>query len=148
MSLEERIEKEFKEALKDRNELKVSTLRMVKAAINNLRLDGNKKDLGEQDIMKIIQQQIKQHRDSIEQFKKGNREDLVGKESKELAILQSYMPKQLTEEELKKLISDAVSELGATSKKDMGKVIKAVMEKVKGKAEGKTVSQIVGSILA
>ena len=147
MSLEERIETEFKAALKAQEKIKLSTIRMLKAEINNFKLDRNKKTLKDDEIVKIIQHQVKQHKDSIEQFKKGNRQDLVEKETKELDILLGYMPEQMSEEELKKIITETIKELEATSKKDMGKVIKAVMEKVKGKAEGKAVSQIVSGIL-
>lgn len=147
MSLEERIETEFKAALKAQEKIKLSTIRMLKAEINNFKLDRNKKTLKDDEIVKIIQHQVKQHKDSIEQFKKGNRQDLVEKETKELDILLGYMPEQMSEEELKKIITETIKELEAASKKDMGKVIKAVMEKVKGKAEGKAVSQIVSGIL-
>lgn len=147
MSLEERIENEFKAALKQRDKIKVSTLRMLKAEIINVKLDQNKKTLKDEGIIKIIQRQVKQHKDSIEQFEKGKRQDLVEKEKKELNILLSYMPEQMSEEELKKIISETVKELEATSKNEMGKVMKSVMEKVKGKADGKKVSQIVSSML-
>lgn len=147
MSLEERIENEFKAALKQRDKIKVSTLRMLKADIINTKLDQNKKALKDEEIVKIIQRQVKQHKDSIEQFEKGKRQDLVEKEKKELDILLSYMPEQLSEEELKKIIADTIKELGATGKGEMGKVMKLVMERVKGRADGKKVSQIVSSIL-
>ena len=147
MSLEERIENEFKAALKGRDKIKVSTLRMLKADIINTKLDQNKKTLKDEEIVKIIQRQIKQHKDSIEQFEKGKRQDLAEKEKKELDILLSYMPEQMSEEELKKIINDTIKELEAKSKSDMGKVMKSVMERVKGKADGKKVSQIVSSIL-
>ncbi len=147
MSLEERIENEFKAALKQKDKIKVSTLRMVKADIINTKLDQNKKTLKDEEIVKIIQRQVKQHKDSIEQFEKGKRQDLVEKEKKELDILLSYMPEQMSEEELKKIIAGTIKELEATSKGEMGKVMKSVMEKVKGRADGKKVSQIVSSIL-
>lgn len=147
MALEEKIEQEFKAALKQRDALKVSTLRMLKAAMNNFKLDKNKKALGDEEIIKIVQRQINQHRDSIEQFEKGKRADLAEKEKKELAILASYMPEQCPPEELKKIVEETVRELGATTRKDMGKVMKAVMEKVKGRSDGKTVSRIVSGFL-
>ncbi len=147
MSLEERIENEFKAALKQRDKIKVSTLRMLKADIINTKLDQNKKALKDEEIVKIIQRQVKQHKDSIEQFEKGKRQDLVEKEKKELDILLNYMPEQLSEEELKKIIADTIKELEATGKGEMGKVMKSVMERVKGRADGKKVSQIVSSML-
>ena len=147
MSLEEKIENEFKAAMKQRDAIKVSTIRMLKADINNLKLDCNKKKLTDEEIIKIVQRQIKQHKDSIEQFEKGKREDLVEKEKKELEILLSYRPKQISDEELKKIVSEAVREAGAAVKGAMGKVMKAVMEKVKGAADGKKVSRIVSDML-
>ncbi|MGB2706164.1 MAG: GatB/YqeY domain-containing protein [Candidatus Omnitrophota bacterium] len=147
MSLEEKIENEFKAAMKQRDAIKVSTLRMLKADINNLKLDRNKKKLTDEEIIKIVQRQVKQHKDSIEQFEKGKREDLVEKEKKELDILLSYGPKQISDEELKKIVSEAVREVGAADKSAMGKVMKAVMEKVKGAADGKKVSRIVSGML-
>lgn len=147
MSLEERIESEFKSALKKRNKISVSTLRMLKAEINNVKLDRNKKTLNDEEIVRIVRHQIKQHRDSIEQFEKGKRQDLVEKEKKELDILLCYMPEELSEEELKKIIDEVIKELKATGKKEMGKVMKAVMEKVKGTADGKKVSQLVSERL-
>jgi len=147
MTLEERIESEYKSSLKARDGVKVSTLRMLKSAINNLRLEGSKKELFEADIVKILQRQIKQHKDSIGHFEKGKRDDLAEKEKKELAILLGYLPEQLSEDALKKIIDETIKALEATEKKDMGKVIKAVMEKVKGKAEGKVVSRVVSGVL-
>jgi len=147
MTLEERIESEYKSSLKARDAVKVSTLRMLKSAINNLRLEGSKKELFEADIVKILQRQIKQHKDSIGHFEKGKRDDLAEKEKKELAILLGYLPEQLSEDALKKIIDETIKALEATEKKDMGKVIKAVMEKVKGKAEGKVVSRVVSEML-
>ncbi|OGW75798.1 MAG: glutamyl-tRNA amidotransferase [Omnitrophica bacterium RBG_13_46_9] len=147
MSFEEMIEKDFKSSLKERNQTKVSTLRMLKAEIQNVRFEQGKTALTDDDIIKVIRRQIKQHQDSIEQFEKGRREDLVQKEKEELAILTGYMPRQLSHEELTAIINETISELGASGKKDMGKVIKSVMEKVKGKAEGKKISQIVSGIL-
>ena len=148
MSLEEKLEKEFKEAMKAQNSVKVSTMRMLKAEINRFLLDKNVNAPTDSDILKIVAKQIKQHKDSIEHFEKGKRLDLVEKEKQELAILKNYMPEELPEEELKKIITDTISELGATGKRDMGKVIKAVMEKTKGRAEGQIVSRMVSGMLA
>lgn len=147
MTIEEKIDNEYKTSLKAKDAIKVSTLRMLKAEINNVKLNQSKPELKEADVIKIVHRQIKQHKDSIEQFEKGNRTDLAEKEKKELAILSDYMPEQLSEDELKKIITETIKELEATTKKDMGKVIKAVMGKAKGKADGKAVSQIVSQML-
>jgi len=148
MSLEEKIEKEFKAAMKARDTVRVSTFRMLKAEINNFKLERNKSALTDEELIKIVRRQVKQHKDSIEQFEKGKRQDLVDKEASELAILKCYMPEELPEEELKALIAEVVKDLGATSKKEMGAVIKAVMQKAAGKADGKSVSRIVSGILS
>jgi uncharacterized protein YqeY len=147
MASEEKMEREFITALKNKDAIKVSTIRMLKAEINNFKLDKNKKTLSDEEFLKIVQRQVKQHRDSIEQFKKGNREDLVTKETKELNILLAYLPQQLSQEDIKKMVGDVIKELNAATKKDMGKVMKAVMEKAKGRADGKAVSQIVSDAL-
>ncbi len=147
MSLEEKIGTEIKTAMKAADKLKVSTLRMVKADIGNFKLDQSKNKITDEEVIKIIRRQVKQHKDSIEQFEKGKRQDLVDKEQKELDILLGYMPKQLSDEELKKIVSDVLRETGAGDKSAMGKVMKAVMEKVGGRADGKKVSGIVSSIL-
>jgi len=144
--MKERIEKELKEAMKKKDEIKISCLRMLKADIHNLSIQ-KKEDIKNEDIVKIIQKQVRQHKDSIEQFTKGKRDDLAEKERKELIILESFLPKQLPAEELKKVIKDVIGECGATTKKDMGKVIKEVMARIKGQADGKTVSQIVSELL-
>ena len=146
-SIEEKIEEQYKTALKARDAIKVSTLRMLKADMNNFKLDKNKKTLGDEEIIKIVQTQVKRHKDSIEQFEKGKRQDLVDKEKKEMAILMTYMPAECPPEELKKIIEETITELGATTKKDMGKVMKTLMEKTKGRADGKTVSGIVSGLL-
>jgi len=147
MTLEEKIENEFKKAMKARDAVKVSTIRMLKAEANNIKLEKNKKILTDAEMLKVVSRQVKQHKDSIEQFGKGGRNDLVEKEEKELAILCAYMPEQLSEEALTKIAEETIKELGATGKKDTGRVIKSVMEKTKLAADGKTVSRIVSGRL-
>ncbi len=147
MSLEEKIENEIKAGMKSRDKIKISTLRMVKNDIVNLKLDHGKKKITDEEIIKILQRQVKQHKDSIEQFEKGKRQDLVDKEKKELGILLNYMPEQLSDKELEKIAGDALREAGISGKSAMGKVMKIVMEKVRGKADGKRVSMIVSRML-
>ena len=144
--IKERIEKELIGALKEKDEIKVSTLRMLKADLQNLTIQ-KKEDLKNESIIKIIQKQVKQRKDSIEQFKKGKRDDLAAKEEKELTILESFLPKMLSEEELAKIVKDVIAELGATTQKEMGGVIKEVIAKAQGRADGKTVSQLVSGLL-
>ena len=102
----------------------------------------------DEDILSVLQKEVKQHKDSIEQFDKGGRADLSDKEKKELAILQTYVPLQMSDDEIRKLVSAAISETGASSPSDMGKVMSALMPKTKGKADGSLVSRIVRESLA
>ena len=147
MNTYERIESEMKDAMKQKDSLKLSVLRMVIAAIRNTEITKKVKKLEEEDVLQVIQKIIKEHKESIAQFEKGGRADLTAKETEELRILQAYAPKEMGLDELTSIIKTAVQESGFTSKTDSGKVMKAVMEKVKGKADGKTVSGIVLSLL-
>ncbi len=147
MSLCERLDDDVKRALKEGNALKVSVLRMVLSPVKTLQIEKNIKILDDDGVIQILQRHVKQHRESIEQFDKGGRQDLVNKEKAELKILEEYLPKQLTEEELMAIVKTAVAETGAVTKSDTGKVMKAVMEKAKGKADGKTINRLVGQLL-
>ncbi|NQT95016.1 MAG: GatB/YqeY domain-containing protein [Candidatus Omnitrophica bacterium] len=138
----ERIDNDLKRALKSKDAIKVSTLRFLKAALKNAEIE-KKEALKDEDIIVIIKKQVKQRKDSIEEFKKGNRADLAEKETSELNVLKSYLPEELNQEELLVIIKEAISETGASSAKDMGRVIKEVMAKAKGRADGKTVSMLV-----
>jgi uncharacterized protein YqeY len=120
---------------------------MLISAIKTMEIEKNLKEAADPDVIKIIQTQIKQHRESIAQFEKGNRPDLAGKEKEELTILESYMPKQLTEEEVTAIVKEAIASSCAVTKQDMGKVMKLVMEKAAGRADGKMVNQIVMKLL-
>jgi len=145
--LQERIEKDLIGALKKKDELVVSTLRLLKSDMQNYMIEKKLKELKDEDVISIIQKQAKKHREAIEQFKKGKRDDLATKEESELKVLKSYMPEELTEEELKKTIKDVIGELGAQGKKDFGKVMKEVMAKTRGRADGKAVSGLVNELL-
>ena len=147
MGLYEKIESDMKAALKGKDTVRLSTLRMLLAAVKNLEVEKRVKRLEDADIPQLIQKDIKRHRESIEQFEKGARQDLADKETLELKILEAYLPKQLSDEELQDIIKAAISECGATTKADAGKVMKAVMEKVKGRADGKLVNRLVMSLL-
>lgn len=138
---------DYKVALKARDSLKVSVLRMLISAIKMVEIQKNIKAAEDEDVLQIIQKQVKQRKDSIDQFLKGNRKDLADKETLELRILESYMPKQLAESELREIVTSVITEIGALTKADAGKVMKAVMDKVRGKADGKTVNTIVTSML-
>jgi hypothetical protein len=141
------IESEMKGAMKQKDILKLSVLRMAIAAVRNTEIIKKVKKLEESDVLQVIQKMIKEHKESIAQFEKGGRMDLVDKEKRELEVLQKYVPKEMSEEELTSIVKIAVQESGFTSKADAGKVMKVVMEKVKGKADGKMVNKIVLSLL-
>jgi uncharacterized protein YqeY len=139
------LQDELKQAMLARDAFKTSVLRMVLSALQYYEI--NKGGAGyvatEEDVMVVVEKEAKQHRDSIEQFNAGGRQDLADKEKKELEILAAYLPAQLGEEEIRKLVVDAVKQTGASSPSDMGKVMGALMPKTKGKADGGIVSKIV-----
>jgi len=140
---EEKIKGDLAEAMKAKDILRVSSLRMLRAAIENYKIEKRKKEVSEGELLQIISKQISSRSDSIEQFTKGGRDDLVNKEKKEMEILQSYLPPPLSEEEVKVIIRSAIKDTGASGKKDIGKVMGKVMAEVKGRADGKLVSQLV-----
>jgi uncharacterized protein YqeY len=141
--LEEKILNDYKEAMKKKDAIKSSTLSLLRAEVINVAIAKKKKALDDSEVIVVIKKQVKQHQDSIEQFKNGNRLDLADKEAKELEILKSYLPAELPEEEIKKLILEAIASTGAKDPKDMGKVMKEVNVKIAGKADGKLVSDLV-----
>ena len=146
MSLKETLQNEMKTALKAKDKIKLTTIRSIINAVKNFEIN-NKTELDDNGIEKIISTLLKQRKDSIEQFKAGGRQDLVEKEEKELEILRSFLPEQLSVDEVEKIIKDTISELGNVTKKDFGKVMKSVMVKVEGRADGKVVNQLVKKIL-
>jgi uncharacterized protein YqeY len=146
MSLLQKLDDDLKSAMKASDKLKVSTIRMVKASLKNKQIE-KREDLSEDDIISILSTLSKQRRESIEQFSNAGRDDLADNEKQELEILQGYMPKQLDPEELDKIISESIKETAAQDVKDMGKVMRIVMPKVKGTADGKTVNQRVRYLL-
>ena len=140
--LKDRIESDLKNALKNKDAVKVSTLRFLKSAMQNLAIE-KRKDLEDSDIISVIKRQVKQRKDSIEGFKQGNRMDLVRKEELEHGILTSYLPEEISRENIILIVKEAIAESSAGSLKDMGSVIKLVMAKAKGQADGSMVSAIV-----
>ena len=146
--LEDQLNKDYIQAMKDRDSLKSSTLSFLKSQLKYVRIEKKVEKLEDADIIATIKKQIKQRQDSIEQYTAGNRQDLVDKEQKELDILKSYLPQELSENQLTVVIQETVKELGAASIKDMGKVMKAVGVKVAGKADNKLVSDLVKKALS
>jgi len=145
--LEDTINKGYIEAMKAKDRVRSSTLNFLRAEIKNLRIEKRDDQLDEQDVIAVIKKQVKQRQDSIEQFKQGGRDDLVEKEEAELAILKSYLPEEMSEDALQKVVNDVIQESGAASMKDMGTVMKTVLEKVAGQADNKMVSGLVKKIL-
>lgn len=145
--LEKKIAKNLKEAIKTKDRIRTSTLRMIMASTQNLAIEKKVKELDDDQVLKVIAKQVKQHQDSIESFKKGGRDDLVEKETKELEILKSYLPKQLNEKEAEEIIKKIISQIGASSKSDFGKVMKLSMQELKGLTSGNIVSSIVEKLL-
>lgn len=141
--LEEKILNDYKEAMKSRDSVKSSVLSFLRAEMMNVAVAKKKKLLDDNDAIAVIKKQIKQHQDSIEQFKKGNRVDLVEKEEKELQILKTYLPPELSVDEVKNIIEEVIGVTGAVTLKDMGRVMKEVTAKISGKADGKLVSDMV-----
>lgn len=146
MSLHQRLDDDLKGAIKRSDGLKTSVIRMVKAAIKNKQIE-KRRELSDEEIISVISTLSKQRRESIELFSKGGREDLAEKERQELSILQSYLPSQLTPEELDHLIIEAIKESSAEGVKDVGKVMRLLMPRVKGAADGKVVNQRVMELL-
>ncbi len=148
MGLAERIQSEIKEAMKGRETDRLGTLRMLKSAIGYVQIELKKDALSDEEIISVIQKEAKKRRDSIEQFEKGDRPDLAAQEKLELGFLQDFLPKPLSAEELEQLVKDCITETGATSKKEMGLVMKAASARAAGRADGKTLSGIVGRRLS
>lgn len=148
MLLREQLNADMKEAMKAREagKLRLAVIRMVWSTIRNLEID-KKKELTEEEIAGVIAKEVKMRKDSIEEFKKGNRMDLVEQAEQEVEVLLPYLPQQFSEEEVRQVVSDTIAEIGATSPKEMGKVMSALMPKVKGRADGKLVNTIVRELL-
>lgn len=141
--LEEKILNDYKEAMKAKDTLKSSVLSFLRAEMINVAFAKKKTKIDDAEVVPVIKKQIKQRQDSVEQFTKGGRQDLADKEAKELVILKSYLPPEMSGEEIKKIIEEAIAATGAQGMKDMGKVMKEVSAKVAGQADGKLVSDLV-----
>jgi uncharacterized protein YqeY len=147
MTLQERLAQEMKSAMLAKDADKLSTLRLLKSVIGYLLVERKTETLSDADFVGVVQKEVKKRRDAIEQFEKGGRPELAAKEKKEITVLEAFLPQALSPEELDRLIKETIAETGATSKKDMGPVIKAVQAKAAGRADGKTISGIVGKLL-
>ena len=145
----QKLQEELKQSMLAKDTLRTSVLRMLLSAINyyEIKKGGAGYEATDEDVLSVIQKEAKQHRDSIEQFTKAGRQDLVDKETKELELLQTYLPKQISEREVNNLVKEAIKQTGATGVKDMGKVMGALMPKIKGKADGGIVIKVVKETL-
>jgi uncharacterized protein YqeY len=142
MSLEEKLVEEMKQAMKSSDKLRLSTIRMVRSALKNKEIELRKK-LEDEDVVKVIQVMVRKGEESVEQFQAGGRVDLVEKERSEIEILKSFLPQPLSQEEILKIIDQSIQETQASSPKDIGKVMKSVIPKIGGKADGKLINQLV-----
>jgi uncharacterized protein len=147
MSLNDRLNEDMKQAMRSQDKFRLSVIRMVRSSIKNIEID-QRKSLDDQEVLDVLNREIKQRKDSLQEFDKAGRQDLVEQLKQELAILADYMPQQLSEDEVKEIVQQTIQEVGASSKADMGKVMGALMPKVKGRADGKLVNQIVQQSLA
>lgn len=143
----DRIEADFKQALKAKETLKVETLRMLKAALSNFLIEKRKAKPDDADLIALIQKQVKLRQDSIESFSKGGRKDLVDKETKEKTILETYLPSRLSNAELEALVKKVIQDLAATTKAQMGAVMKESLARAQGRADGKRVSETAARFL-
>ena len=147
MTLQERLSQELKAAMMAKDADRLGVLRMLKSAIGYVQIERKTETTSDADFVGIVQKEAKKRRDSVEQFEKGGRPELADKERKEISVLETFLPKALSPEELEILVKAAIQETGATSKKDMGAVMKAVQANVAGRADGKTISTLVGKLL-
>lgn len=142
MSLSERLNDDMKAAMRNKDKFRLSVIRMVRSSVKNMEID-QRKTLTDNEILDILNRELKQRKDSLHEFEKAGRDDLVQSLQAEIAIIAEYLPEQLSEEEIAAIVKDTIQETGASSRSDIGKVMAALMPKVKGRADGKLVNQLV-----
>jgi len=142
MSLKEKLQEDLKSSMKNKDTVKKSVVTLIRASIKQYEVD-NRVELSDDEIVDLIAKQLKQRRDSLVEFKKANRDDLVSETESEIEVLKEYLPQQLSEEELNEIVKATISEVGATSMKDMGKIMAAIKPKTKGRADGKLINELV-----
>ena len=148
MSIKDLLTEDMKQAMKDKEsgKLRLSVIRMARANIKNVEID-EKRELNDDEVLAVLMKEVKMRQDSLEEFTKAGREELVEQAKQEIAILRKYLPEQLSDEELKALVEEAVAETGAAGPKDMGKVMAALMPKTRGRADGKRINTMVRELL-
>ncbi len=142
MTLQQRLDADLKEAMRSRDAARLGVLRMLKSALKYAAIakSGAETELSDADALQVVRKQVRQRQDSIESFEKGGRAELAEKEKRELAILEAYLPQAMSADDLSKIVRETIAEVGATSKAQMGAVMKALQAKVAGRADGKTLS--------
>src|SRR5256885_2511 len=143
MNAQERLAQEMKAAMLAKDADRLSTLRLLKSALGYAQIERKTETLSDVEFIAVVQKEVKKRRDSIEQFEKGGRPELADREKKEIGVLETFLPQPLSPEEVEQLVRSVISEMGATGKKDMGPVIKAVQARAAGRADGKTISSLV-----
>ncbi|MCR3955405.1 MAG: GatB/YqeY domain-containing protein [Gudongella sp.] len=146
MSLKDKLMEDLKSSMKNKETIRKNTVTMVRAAVKQREVD-ERTELTDEDILEIISKQLKEKKMAIEEFKKGSRQDLVDTTESEMEILLEYLPEQLNEEEVERIVKETIEEIGATSIKDIGLVMKSTMPKVKGRADGNMVNKAVRKLL-
>lgn len=146
MDLKDGLTADYKKAMKDGDKLKVSTIRLILSEIKNAEI-AKRAELDEDELLTVVSREARKRKESIEEFGKGGRQDLVEKEERELEIIESYMPEQLSEEEVRRMIEETIADVGASSASDLGRVMGKLMPRLKGKADGKKANQIVREML-
>lgn len=147
MTLLDRLAQELKAAMIAKDVERLSTLRLLKSAVGYAQIERGTEQLSDAEVVALIQKEVKKRRDAIEQYEKGGRPELASKEQHEIDVLESFLPQPLSPDELEQLVRAVIQETGATSKKQMGQVIKAVQAKAAGRAAGKVISELVGKLL-
>lgn len=148
MEVREKLTADMKTAMKDKDQVKLDTIRFLQSAIKNREIEARPNPLNSDDVLGVIKKLVKQRKESIEQYQAANRKDLADKETTELKILESYLPAQLSKDQIEKIVGEVITEVKAASIKDMGTVMKAVQARTQGSADNKLVSEIIKAKLA
>jgi uncharacterized protein len=147
MAIREKLMEDVKSAMRDKDQLKLNTLRFLQSAVKNREIEMRPNPITEDEVMGVIKKLVKQRKESIEQYQNGGRQDLADQEAAELKILETYLPTQMSRDQIEKLVAEVISAVGAKSVKDMGPVMKEVIARSKGSADNKTVSEVIRSKL-
>lgn len=141
--MKEKLAEEMKSALKQRDKTRLSTIRLIRDAVKKKEIEQGREVLDDDGVVRVISAMVRKSEEALEQFEKGGRQDLVEEENREIAILKSFLPQPLSKDEIEALIDEAVQEAGAVNVRDIGKVMKVLMPKVSGRADGRTINQMV-----